>query len=294
MPEMAGRSSGKPGTGDPSSVGEGISSPTDDDIGTDEPIASGPDACLLEVLDLCKVFKARGMPDKVALDGVSFYIQEGECLGLVGESGSGKSTTARIIARLDDATSGKVLLHGEDITDTHGRDLRHVYSSIQMVFQNPAGSFDPRRTLGDGVSESLRNAGMPRDEAMARSIELMGRCGLGPEFAGRYPWEASGGQCQRAAIARALAIGPSLLILDEATSALDVTVQQQVVELLRGIEDETGMSMLFISHDIALVSGFCNRMAVLESGKVVEEGRTQAVMDSPQSPYTQKLIDSIL
>lgn len=290
---MAWKASGRRATGSYETSGEGTISPTAETL-LDRSSVSGPDAPLLATRDLRKVFKSRGMPDKVALDGISFDICEGECLGLVGESGSGKSTTANIIVRLEDATSGQVLLRGEDITAARGKDLQRVYSSIQMVFQNPAGSFDPRRTLGDGVSESLRNAGMPRGKAMARAIELMGRCGLGPELADRYPREVSGGQCQRAAIARALAIEPSLLILDEATSALDVTVQQQVIELLRGIKDETGMSMLFIAHDIALVSAFCDRVAVMKSGRIVESGSTRDVISDPQSGYTRQLIDSIL
>lgn len=292
---MAGRDSGKPAAGSAADGKQDTASqsarrsPATDGSGVD-----GADAPLLEVRELRKVFKGKGMPDKVAVDGVSFEIREGECLGLVGESGSGKSTTANIIVRLEDATSGQVLLRGEDVTHARGRDLARVYSSIQMVFQNPAGSFDPRRTLGDGISESLRNAGMPKDEAAARSIGLLGRCGLDAGIADRYPREVSGGQCQRAAIARALAIGPSLLILDEATSALDVTVQQQIIELLRGLKEETDMSMLFIAHDIALVSGFCDRIAVMRSGRIVEIGNAGDVIASPRSGYTRQLIDSIL
>jgi peptide/nickel transport system ATP-binding protein len=165
---------------------------------------------------------------------------------------------------------------------------------MQMVFQTPTDSFDPRRTLGDGVSESLRNAGMKKSEALQKTAMLLEQCGLPAEFMKRYPHEVSGGQCQRAAIARAIAIEPKVLILDEATSALDVTVQEEILELLTKLREERQMSYLFICHDIALVQNFCDRVLVMYHGKVVEEGIPDEVIRHPQNDYTRNLIDSVL
>ena len=164
------------------------------------------------------------------------------------------------------------------------------YRKIQMVFQTPAESFDPRRTLGDGVGESLR--GLSRREARQEAVRLMERCGLPGEFARRYPHEVSGGQCQRAAIARALAMGPKVLICDEATSALDVTVQKEILDLLRGLEGD--LAILFICHDISLVQQFCHRVLVMHRGEIVEQGTPDEVICRPQHAYTRHLIDSVL
>ena len=181
---------------------------------------------ILKAEHLKKVFTS-GKKTFTAVDDVSFELKKGQCLGIVGESGSGKSTIARMITGLEHMTEGTVTLLGKDITDLKAKEMRKVYRDIQMVFQMPVESFDPRRTLGDGIMESLRNMGMSVREAKKRAGELLIRCGLTPEFAARYPHEVSGGQCQRAAIARALAVSPSVLICDEATSSLDVTVQKQ-------------------------------------------------------------------
>ncbi len=182
---------------------------------------------VLEVEDITKVFVTEGKPDFTAVSHVSFQLYQGEVLGIVGESGSGKSTLAKIIARLTDATEGRILLENRDITRAKGKKLREAYGEIQMVFQNPASSFDPRKTLGNGIGESLRNHGVSKIETRERVLELLEQCGLPKEFYERYPHEVSGGQCQRAAIARALAVKPKMVICDEATSALDVTVQQK-------------------------------------------------------------------
>ena len=163
-----------------------------------------------------------------------------------------------------------------------------------MVFQDPSSSFDPRRTLGQSVTEGLRNAGASKGEALARAVELFERCGLARELLDRYPHQVSGGQCQRAAIARALAAQPALLIADEATSALDVTVQAQVVALLRELNAELGMAVLFICHDLALVQDFCDRVAVMREGRIVEVGLTDQVLSSPADSYTASLIASAL
>ena len=182
---------------------------------------------ILKVEDLTKVFKKRGQEDFTAVDHVSFELAKGECLGIVGESGSGKSTIVKMITRLLDATEGTVILDGEDVTKVKGRAQRELYRKVQMVFQMPFDSFDPRQTLGSGVGESLRNAGMSKEDTLKKVNELLKTCELDPEFAKRYPHQVSGGQCQRAAIARAIAIEPEILICDEATSALDVTVQKE-------------------------------------------------------------------
>jgi peptide/nickel transport system ATP-binding protein len=167
---------------------------------------------------------------------------------------------------------------------------------MQMVFQTPTDSFDPRRTLGDGIGESLRNRGMSRRETKKEVARLLEECGLTNEFAGRYPHQVSGGQCQRAAIARALAIRPKLLICDEATSALDVTIQKEIISLLNELRWQHGseLSILFICHDIALVQQFCNRVLVLYHGKLVEQGIPDEIIRNPTDPYTRHLIDSIL
>lgn len=249
---------------------------------------------ILEVKNLTKVFPGREKSSFTAVDHVSFQLYSGETLGIVGESGCGKSTVARLLTRLADATEGTILLDGQDITHAKGGALRPVYRKIQMVFQNPAGSFDPRRTLGDGIGESLRNAGMTKAEVQDRVAELLRQCGLTAEFGSRYPHEVSGGQCQRAAIARALATQPKILICDEATSALDVTVQQQVMELLRSLREQNGISCIFICHNLALVQSFCHRLLVMYDGKIMEEGTPDEVISHPTSDYTKQLIDSIL
>ena len=251
---------------------------------------------ILEVENLTKVFSRQGQEDFTAVKGISFDLLPGECLAVIGESGSGKTTAVNMISRLVDATSGKITLNGQDITHLKGQKLRRVYRTMQMVFQTPAESFDPRRTLGDGIGESLRNAGVSRKETRERVETLLEKCGLPREFADRYPHQVSGGQCQRAAIARALAIAPKLLICDEATSALDVTVQKEIIELLNALRAQQGqgLSILFICHDISLVQQFADRVLVMYRGSIVEAGGPDEVIRSPQNDYTKRLIDSIL
>ena len=235
-----------------------------------------------------------GKKSFTAVEDVSFTLERGECLGIVGESGSGKSTIARMITRLIETTEGSVSLLGKDITNIKGKELRAVYREMQMVFQMPMESFDPRRTLGDGIGESLRNIGMSRRDTKKKTEELLEMCGLTPEFAARYPHEVSGGQCQRAAIARALAVNPSILICDEATSALDVTVQKQVLELLINLKEKKNLSFLLICHDLALVQAFCDKVLVLRRGKVVEQGTPDDIINHPKEEYTKILVDSVL
>ena len=175
-----------------------------------------------------------------------------------------------------------------------GKALREIYQEIQMVFQMPMESFDPRCTLGDGIGESLRNMGLSRSETGSRVEKLLERCGLDREFADRYPHQVSGGQCQRAAIARALAVNPEILICDEATSALDVTVQKQILELLIELKQKEQLSFLLICHDLALVQAFCDKVLVLYHGKTVEYGTPDEIINHPKEDYTKRLIDSVL
>ena len=249
---------------------------------------------ILKVKALTKTFS--GQLEIAAVNGISFELFPGECLAIIGESGSGKTTAVNMISRLTDVTAGSIFLEGQEITHRKGKQLREVYRQMQMVFQTPTDSFDPRRTLGDGIGESLRNAGLTRKETQKRVEALLEKCGLPGEFANRYPHQVSGGQCQRAAIARALAIEPKLLICDEATSALDVTVQKEIISLLNELRKQRGknLSILFICHDISLVQQFCDRVLVMYRGEIVEEGTPDAVIRAPKNDYTKRLIDSIL
>ena len=249
---------------------------------------------ILKVEALTKTFS--GQREIAAVNGISFELFPGECLAIIGESGSGKTTAVNMIARLTDVTTGSIFLEGQEITHRKGKQLREVYRQMQMVFQTPTDSFDPRRTLGDGIGESLRNAGLTRKETQKRVEALLEKCGLPREFANRYPHQVSGGQCQRAAIARALAIEPKLLICDEAPSALDVTVQKEIISLLNELRKQRGknLSILFICHDISLVQQFCDRVLVMYRGEIVEEGTPDAVIRAPKNDYTKRLIDSVL
>lgn len=249
---------------------------------------------ILKVEALTKTFS--GQREIAAVNGISFELFPGECLAIIGESGSGKTTAVNMISRLTDVTTGSIFLEGQEITHRKGKQLREVYRQMQMVFQTPTDSFDPRRTLGDGIGESLRNVGLTRKETQKRVEALLEKCGLPGEFANRYPHQVSGGQCQRAAIARALAIEPKLLICDEATSALDVTVQKEIISLLNELRKQRGknLSILFICHDISLVQQFCDRVLVMYRGEIVEEGTPDAVIRAPKNDYTKRLIDSVL
>ena len=251
---------------------------------------------VLEVNNLTKVFRGKDKQDFTAVSHIDFCLYEGECLGIIGESGSGKSTTVNMITRLIEPTDGNVILEGEDITHIKGKQLRSMYKKMQMVFQSPIESFDPRCTLGDGITESLRNNGLSKKEANQVAEKVLKQCGLDETFMGRYPHEVSGGQCQRAAIARALVVGPSVLICDEATSALDVTIQKEIIDLLQSLRASQGkkLSILFICHDVALVQNFCDRVLVMHDGVIVEQGDPDEIVKNPKDDYTKKLIESVL
>ncbi len=250
---------------------------------------------VLEVRNIKKYFadgrkKGKNGARQWVLDGVSFSVGAGEVLGIVGRSGCGKSTTVRTVARLLDADEGEIILCGRNITRATGSALAAAYEKMQMIFQLPEDSFDPRKTLGWSIGEAMRNRGMEKSRREGRIDALLTEVGLSPSYKERYPHEVSGGECQRAAISRAVALSPKLLICDEATSALDVTVQAQVIRLLRRLVKETGMACLFITHDLALLPQFADRVMVMHGGRIVEEGRTDEIMGHPQSPYTKELM----
>ena len=252
------------------------------------------DQVILTAEHITKKFSESKGQFLTACDDINLNVYKGKTLGIVGESGSGKSTIAKLLTRLTDITEGTLKFEGKDITRLKQSQLKEVYGDIQMVFQNPVGSFDPRRTLGDGIGESLRNRGMKKADVEKRVAELLEQCGLEKEYAKRYPHEVSGGQCQRAAIARALAVEPKVLICDEATSALDVTIQKQIMELLEDLKEKKGLSFIFICHNLALVQMFCDRVLVLYEGKVVESGIPDDIINEPKEEYTRRLVDAVL
>lgn len=249
---------------------------------------------IITVNNLTKYFKAHGKADTAAVDNVSFSLHDGETLALVGESGSGKSTIARLLTGLIKATDGNIRIYDKDICKMKKNKALELYSQIQMVFQNPAESFNPRKTLGYGIGEPLKNRGYNSGATVNKVAELLEMCGLPAEIALKYPHQVSGGQCQRAAIARALAVAPRILICDEATSSLDVTVQKQIIELLDKLRKSKNLSIIFICHNLALVQQFCDRVIVLYDGKIVDQGTPDEIINNPQADYTKLLVDSIL
>ena len=259
-------------------------------------------ATLVRVRDLVKHFPlTRGIviQRKIgavkAVDGVSFEIERGETLGLVGETGCGKSTTARLLLRLLDATSGEVSFDGKDITHVKGSALKAIRREAQMIFQDPYSSLNPRKTIGSIIGEPFAIHGLLRDRAeRKREVQrLMETVGLNPEHYNRYPHEFSGGQRQRIGVARALALGPRLLVADEPVSALDVSIQAQVLNLLRDLQRRLGLTLVFIAHDLSVVRHMCDRVAVMYLGKIVEIGSNEALYAYPRHPYTAALLAAV-
>ncbi len=249
---------------------------------------------LLQVDHLNRHFARRGHEPLTAVDDVSFHIDEGEVFGLVGESGCGKSTTGRCILRLIEPTSGTVRFKGEDVTAFSAARLRRARRDMQIVFQDPYSSLNPRMRVDAIVREPLEIHGIgTAADREARVDELFSLVGLDPEHRRRFPHEFSGGQRQRIGIARALALEPALVILDEAVSALDVSIQAQIVALLRDLRSRLRLTFLFISHDLRLVADFCDRVAVMRRGQIVELASAANVFNRPQHPYTEALLASI-
>jgi peptide/nickel transport system ATP-binding protein/oligopeptide transport system ATP-binding protein len=258
-------------------------------------------APLLEVKNLTMHFpiRSRGVITRTighvkAVDGVSFSIGAGEALGLVGESGSGKSTTGRLITRLYEPTAGEILFEGKDIAKARAGELKPIRRDIQMIFQDPYTSLNPRHTVGQIIGAPLEiHKLVPKEGRLRRVQELLEIVGLNPEHYNRYPHEFSGGQRQRIGIARALTMRPKLLVADEPVSALDVSIQAQIINLLKDLQNELGIAFLFIAHDLAIVRHFCPEIAVMYLGKIVEQAPREQLYTNPQHPYTKSLLSAV-
>ncbi len=259
------------------------------------------DGALLQVRDLRKEFPVKSgfLIERVshtinAVDGVSFDIAEGKTLGLVGESGSGKSTTGYCILQLIKPTAGTILFKGKELTELGREDLRRMRREMQIVFQDPYSSLDPRMTVGDIVSEPLEVHGVgTKKNRRGRVRELLDVVGFNPDYSNRYPHEFSGGQRQRVGVARALALNPSLIVCDEPVSALDVSIQAQILNLLKDLQRDFGLTYLFISHDLAVVRGMSDHIAVMKDGKILETGPADDVYEHPKHEYTKALLTAV-
>jgi oligopeptide transport system ATP-binding protein len=255
---------------------------------------------LLEVSDLVKHFPIRSgllgrESDQVrAVDGISFGVAAGETLGLVGESGSGKSTACRAVLQLIEPTSGSVRFEGEELVGLSQRRLRPLRRDMQMIFQDPYASLNPRRRVGQIVGGPLKLNGVASGAELRKRVEeLLDRVGLSPEHYDRFPHEFSGGQRQRIGIARAIALKPKLIVADEPVSALDVSIQAQIVNLLDDLQDELGLAYVFVAHDIGVVRHISDRIAVMHHGKIVEQGEADQICERPQDEYTKKLLAAV-
>ncbi|WP_426512271.1 ATP-binding cassette domain-containing protein [Dactylosporangium sp. McL0621] len=251
----------------------------------------------VDVRDLTVAYRKRGTgwrrEELTAVDAISFAIAPGRTLGLAGESGSGKSSVARALMRVVEPASGSVRIGGQEVTTLRGAGLRRFRRHMQMVFQDPYDSLNPRLTVGENVAEALVAAGVPRPDHTVRVRELFDRVGLPSGFSGRYPHQLSGGQRQRVSIARALAVGPQVLVCDEAVSALDVSVRAQILNLLKDLQEADGLAYLFISHDMSTLRFMADDIAIMQGGRIVETGAAEAVFAQPSHEYTRELIAAI-
>lgn len=255
---------------------------------------------ILQVKNLQQYFPIKGgifgrtVNHVKAVDGVNFTIYEGETVSIVGESGCGKSTTGRAILRLDEPTGGEIIFQGTDLLAKSKREMRSIRKDLQVIFQDPFASLNPRRTIGQTLEEAMGILNVvPKEKRRSRAVELLEQVGLKEEHIDRYPHEFSGGQRQRIGIARALAVEPKLIICDEAVSALDVSVQAQVLNLLKKLQKEYGLTYLFISHDLGVVRHISDRIIVMYLGKVVEIAEKKSLFENPRHPYTQALLSAI-
>jgi oligopeptide transport system ATP-binding protein len=252
------------------------------------------DRDIVRVEGVYKYYPAGGGQVVQAVAGVDLAIRRGETLGLVGESGCGKSTLARLITALQPVTGGRILFNGNDLSRMHGGRLRRVRRQMQIIFQDPFASLDPRMTIGDIIAEPLDNFGLAQGKVRRERVqELLRLVGLNPNFTNRYPHEFSGGQRQRIGIARALSVSPSFIVCDEPVSALDVSIQAQIINLLQDLQREFKLTYLFIAHDLAVVRHLSDRIAVMYLGKVVEVANRNDIYENPQHPYTKALLSSI-
>ena len=248
---------------------------------------------LLEVKNLKKYFPSGAQVVK-AVDDVSFDVYKGETLGLVGESGCGKSTTGRMTIRLLDSTEGSILYKGRDISTLKGSELRDQRCKMQIIFQDPFSSLDPRKTIGETIGRPLQVHNLvPKAQRFERVLELMEKVGLDPNWVNKYPHELDGGRRQRVGIARALAVNPEYIVCDEPVSALDVSIQAQVLNLLQDLQEELGLTYLFISHDLSVVKHLSNRIAVMYLGKIVELAASDELFAHTEHPYTKALLSAI-